>query len=165
MTNTFFIKLVIAFTLLTFGEKLSAQINSGSPFLASFIINTPTSIAGSYSYGTQNQGWGPTLNYTVTGDIVWAYRNTDSLCCTPIVTNLTGKLALIRRGNCTFSLKINYAQQAGAAGVIICNHYANTSENENSLTGMAAGDSAAQVTIPAVFASRACLFYLKSYAV
>src|SRR5262249_28269581 len=41
--------------------------------------------------------------------------------CTTISTSLTGKIALIDRGTCTFSTKIRNAQTAGADGVIIVN--------------------------------------------
>jgi len=150
-----FTKLLLVFTLLALGEGLRAQINAGSPIPVDFVVNSPASIAGKYDYGTQTEDWGPILDQTITGDVVWAYSATDSLCCTPIVTDLTGKMALIRRGACTFSLKTYHAQLAGAAGVIICNHYTGATDDANSLLGMAAGDSAALVTIPAVFASRA----------
>ncbi|WP_423800218.1 S8 family serine peptidase [Neobacillus sp. SAB-20_R2A] len=47
----------------------------------------------------------------------------DKLACTPISGKpLEGKLALIQRGSCTFSAKINNAAAAGAVGVIIYNN-------------------------------------------
>ncbi len=42
--------------------------------------------------------------------------------CTTIAEDLTGKIALIRRGACTFTTKIRNAQNAGAAGVIMMNN-------------------------------------------
>src|SRR5215472_9938322 len=39
--------------------------------------------------------------------------------CSAISTNLTGEIALIARGSCTFSTKIRNAQTAGATGVIV----------------------------------------------
>ncbi|KAJ2806807.1 hypothetical protein H4R20_001544 [Coemansia guatemalensis] len=45
-------------------------------------------------------------------------------CCSPIEMDLKGKLALIPRGNCTFSEKAIAAQNAGAAGVILYNEKA-----------------------------------------
>ncbi|KAF9972941.1 hypothetical protein BGZ73_003861 [Actinomortierella ambigua] len=38
--------------------------------------------------------------------------------CGPIATNLAGKIALVRRGGCTFLEKANNVQRAGGAGVI-----------------------------------------------
>ena len=43
-----------------------------------------------------------------------------SLACSALPSgSLTGAIALIERGNCDFSTKINYAQQAGAIGVVL----------------------------------------------
>ncbi len=61
---------------------------------------------------------------------------------------LLGKIALIERGLCDFSLKVYNAQLAGAVGAIIANF-------ENATIGMGAGQNAAQVTIPSVFISSA----------
>lgn len=44
--------------------------------------------------------------------------------CTAISTALSGKIALIDRGVCTFSTKIRNAQAAGASGVLIVNNVA-----------------------------------------
>ncbi|HZT32528.1 MAG TPA: S8 family serine peptidase [Bryobacteraceae bacterium] len=44
----------------------------------------------------------------------------DGYACSALPSGaLSGKIALIQRGNCSFSIKINYAQQAGAVGVIL----------------------------------------------
>jgi len=52
---------------------------------------------------------------------VWAdYAGGNTLACTPIAgTPLTGKIALVQRGVCTFATKINNAQAAGAVAVIV----------------------------------------------
>jgi minor extracellular serine protease Vpr len=44
--------------------------------------------------------------------------------CSAISTALTGKIALIDRGVCTFSTKVRNAQAAGAVGVLIVNNVA-----------------------------------------
>ncbi|MEX2645936.1 MAG: S8 family serine peptidase [Gaiellaceae bacterium] len=56
-----------------------------------------------------------TADYTVT---------TPANGCTAISTALSGKIALIDRGVCTFSTKIRNAQAAGAVGVLIVNNVA-----------------------------------------
>ena len=108
---------------------LIAQINEESPFPVDFVVEAPSAIAGTYDYGTMAAGtvgiWGPTLASDVRGEVVWAFDATDSLACTEVMGDLTGKLALIRRGVCGFSTKIWNAELAGAAGVIIVNHYDN----------------------------------------
>jgi subtilisin family serine protease len=57
----------------------------------------------------------------ITGEYAaWANYGADSLACTPLAgTPLAGKIALIQRGVCTFSTKINNAGAAGAKAVII----------------------------------------------
>lgn len=42
--------------------------------------------------------------------------------CAPLAVDLTGKMALVSRGGCTFSTKIRNAQTAGAAAVIVSNN-------------------------------------------
>lgn len=56
-----------------------------------------------------------TAAYTVT---------TPANGCTAISTPLTGKIAVINRGVCTFSTKIRNAQAAGAVGVLVVNNVA-----------------------------------------
>lgn len=134
-----------------------AQMNQGSPFPADFQVLAPSAITGTYEYAAQTEDWGPQLENTLTGQVVWAYDETDSLCCTTAVVNdVAGKFALIRRGICNFSLKAYNAQQSGAIGAIICNHYATATDGPATIIGgMSAGTSAELVTIPAIFVSRA----------
>jgi subtilisin family serine protease len=47
-----------------------------------------------------------------------------SVACGALATNLTGKIALISRGACTFSTKIRNAQNAGAVAVLVSNNVA-----------------------------------------
>ncbi|MFN8498215.1 MAG: S8 family serine peptidase [Anaerolineae bacterium] len=64
--------------------------------------------------------------------------------------SLTGKIALIQRGSCNFSLKVWNAQRAGAVAAIIYNNAA----GGDTLINMAAGAHAADVTIPSAFVWR-----------
>lgn len=122
-------------------------------------ITEPSGIAQNLFNG-QECGWvgstyGPSLtaDQAFCGDVVWAK---DSLGCTPITNDLTGKIALLRRGVCNFSLKVYHAQQAGAIAAIITNHYLTATDGPCTwnIGGMAGGDSATAVTIPSILIHR-----------
>ncbi len=113
-----------------------------------FVVNSPASVAGTYDYGYQVD-WGPVTMGTICGDLAWGFTAAgDSLACDPIVTDLTGKIALISRGACNFSLKVYHAQVQGAVGAIIVNANSNPG---NQIVNMLGGDSMTAVTIPSVF--------------
>ncbi len=132
-------------------------------------ITSPASIAQTILHGAEagvcqwigQSDWGPSLTEDFCGEVVWA---DDSLACGALTNPgaLAGKIALIRRGTCGFSLKTYWAQQAGAKGVIILNHYNNPADGPCTtyanatqfLGGMSGLDSAAAVTIPAIFLER-----------
>jgi minor extracellular serine protease Vpr len=80
-----------------------------------------------------------TAAYTVT---------TPANGCTPITTTLTGKIALIDRGVCTFTTKIRNAQTAGAVGVLVANNVAGDP------TAMAHDGTDPFPTIPAAMLSK-----------
>ncbi|MFO0761155.1 MAG: M36 family metallopeptidase [Byssovorax sp.] len=66
--------------------------------------------------------------------------------CQPIVNDVSGKIALLHRGTCTFKQKVVYAQQAGAIGVLLAN-------NQPGAPPFPAGDDpeiATKVTIPVI---------------
>src|SRR5262245_22831457 len=94
-------------------------INHGGKGLT---VNTPLSIAGPLSYSFAAAGaspWGAPL--TVPYNNVQVVKPADSTGCGTL-SSLSGKFALVFRGNCEFSLKALHAQQAGATGVIIVNN-------------------------------------------
>lgn len=66
--------------------------------------------------------------------------------CSPLINDLTGKIAVIYRNTCEFGTKVLNAQNAGAVAVIIVNR-------EDALLGMLGGVDGPSVTIPAVFIS------------
>ena len=70
-----------------------------------------------------------------------------STACTAISTDLTGKIALLSRGACSFSTKIRNAQAAGAAAVVVAN---NTGGDP---IAMGQDGTANQPTIPAYMVS------------
>ncbi len=67
--------------------------------------------------------------------------------CTPTSQDLTGQIALISRGACTFGTKVSTAEDAGAVAVIIVN-------NQAGPPIAMATDAAFPTTIPAVMAPR-----------
>ena len=118
--------------------------------VARLTVNTPASIAGQYPskegiFSTVNQliNIGP-----VTGQVVYFNDNaagTTHEACSPPANSLTGKIALINRGTCAFTIKVKNAQDAGAIGVIMVNNV------PGALVNMAGSDNT--ITIPALFVS------------
>jgi hypothetical protein len=113
-------------------------------------VNSPPSIAGSYEVGTA--GFGAQLNLSgVTANVVQALDPsnsegpTTSDGCSPLTNAaaVSGKIALIDRGVCTFVTKVKNAQNAGAVGVIIADNTADSPP-----AGL--GGSDPTITIPSV---------------
>jgi PKD repeat protein len=89
-------------------------------------INSPAGIAGNYT--AIEAGFGPGITVPITADLVLVDDGvapaTDA--CDPIqnAAALSGKIAVIDRGTCTFISKVTAAQNAGAIAVIVCNNQA-----------------------------------------
>ncbi len=80
-------------------------------------VNSPAGIAGAYDVGLA--AFGPALTAGgVTGDVAYA-TPTDGCAA---VSGVTGKIALVDRGACTFVVKAKNAQDAGAIAVIVANN-------------------------------------------
>lgn len=127
----------------------TGNCSSFSPPVAQFIINSPAGIAGTYP--AQGALFGPPLSATgVTGNVVLAVDSdgtADPNDACGAITNgsaISGKIALINRGTCNFSLKVYNAQLVGAVAVVITNNVS------SGLPGMGAGVNADLVTIPSV---------------
>jgi hypothetical protein len=155
-----------AWPLMTNAERVSSAINtgnlvwvgpqvladvpnvlSGTPRLR---VNSPAAIAGNYEVGTAS--FGPSLSPAgTTADVVQALdpadgagpSTTDGCSALSNAAAVSGKIALIDRGNCTFVLKTKNAQNAGASAVVIV-------DNVSSATppGMSGTDNT--ITIPVV---------------
>src|SRR6266480_5220523 len=98
------------------------------------------------SIGTFGAALGQFNNF---GIVTSAYATTSPTNgCSAISTNLTGEIALIARGTCSFSTKIRNAQTAGATGVLVYNNVLGDP------TAMAQDGTPNQPTIPAVMVSR-----------
>ena len=90
------------------------------------VINSPPSIAGVVR-NTNTVEWAP-LGNGFTGDVVYVGRGCPAGSITgtnpddPYLANPSGKVALILRGACAVSLKVDRATKAGAIAVLIQNN-------------------------------------------
>ena len=75
----------------------------------------------SFEYTVDYQNWGGSLNATISGFIIHT-DDQNAQACDVISSDLSGAIALIRRGSCEFGLKALNAQNAGASAVIIYNN-------------------------------------------
>lgn len=147
--------LVLFGTLFLFSNLFSQQI----------IVNgvSPGSIAGAYNFTWADPGgfdWS-TPDFNIPGTFVQdtlmlvedGTPGTSSFGhplsnegCNTLTNNLNGKIAVVYRGGCEFSMKALMAQNAGAVGVIIINHSGDP-------IGMGGGTEGLNVTIPVVMIS------------
>lgn len=80
------------------------------------------------TYSAMGADFGPVLSDTGdSGDVVVVNDGTGGVgnptdACEPVNNNLTGKIALIDRGDCYFIVKAENAEVAGAIGVIMVNN-------------------------------------------
>ncbi len=122
---------------------------------AQVVVNVyePLSIEGSVvsTWADPNNGWGTPdmtiLANAVTDTLALAFdgnATADSLCCEAIInrSEIEGKIAVLYRGTCNFSLKALNCQDSGAVAVIIINN------SSAAPIVMGAGTYGADVTIP-----------------
>jgi subtilisin family serine protease len=88
------------------------------------VINSPANIAGTYS-NTATVDWAP-IGAGVTGDVAFIGRACPDGSGAgvpaggdPFLADPAGKIALIDRGVCSISLKVDRAAKAGATGVLL----------------------------------------------
>jgi hypothetical protein len=122
-------------------------LDPGTPLLR---VNAPGGIAGVYSVGTAS--FGAALSSPgVTADLVAALDAADGSgpstfdACT-IITNaaaVAGKIALVDRGTCGFTIKVKNVQDAGAIGAVVADNAAGSPP-----AGLGGADPT--ITIPAV---------------
>lgn len=113
-----------------------------SPAKPVVTINSPASIAKTCDAGMAQ--FGPSLDGTgVTGDVALGTTAAgETTACEPITSNVTGKVALVDRGTCAFTIKVKNAQDAGAKAVLVADNV------EASPSGMSGNDPS--ITIPSV---------------
>ena len=129
--------------------RSAGACSTHSPPVAKLVIGAPAEIAGEYF--AQSATFGPRLSAEgVTGVVVAALDPADAAgpttldACSPLTNaaEVAGRIALVNRGSCTFTVKVKNAQDAGAIAVVVANNAA------NGLPGMGGGD--ATITIPSV---------------
>ena len=111
------------------------------------VVNAPAPA----TYAARLAAFGKTLTTDgLAGDVVLVNdgAGTPSDACEGAGAGLSGKIALIDRGACTFVDKVLNAQSAGAAGVIVANNNAASPEEIFSM-----GGDTHRVRIPAVMVS------------
>lgn len=126
-------------------------------------VNAPGPVEGVYSvslaFESPNPFGADITNVPITGDGVVVNDGTafPNMGCEQTQQDLTGKIALVDRGNCDYSLKAYYAQEAGAIGCIICNSF-------EAISNLGAGDFADEVNIPVVMLKKSDCEKLRPYA-
>ena len=90
-----------------------------------FVVNTPASLAGVKP--AAEASFGPDLSTApLTGDLVLADdgTGTTSDACETLTNTgaVSGKIALVDRGTCSFVAKVKSCQAAGAKGVLVANN-------------------------------------------
>lgn len=128
------------------------NINSGGTLLGEVVASIPPN-------DVDNNITGPS-NIPVTANLVIVDDGTgltSSEGCNTLINGaeLNGKIAVIKRGSCNFTTKIQNAQNAGAVGVIMVNH--NNPTNDPTYTEYVnmAGLTNPAFTIPSIFINNA----------
>src|SRR5688572_4360610 len=113
------------------------------------VINSPSSIAGTYAVGTASFGPSLDANSSLTGNVTLVHDNVGNFTdgCSALINFVPGSIALIDRGGCVFTDKVRNAQDAGAIAVIVVNNVAGPAIN---MTGVDP-----TITIPSVMVSQA----------
>ena len=103
----------------------AASTRDGETTSEAMEIQTPASIAGLYVAREAN--FTPLLKDAgpLDGSLVLVDDDTGTTsdACEPIdnAADVSGKIALIQRGNCTFEIKVGHAEDAGAIAVVVYN--------------------------------------------
>jgi hypothetical protein len=115
----------VSWTGINVKKDVPKVLSPGEPFLRA---NAPTGL-GPFLFGTAAFG-NPITAAGLTGNVV---LGDDGLAdpsttngCTPLVNPVAGKIVLLDRGVCTFTVKVKNAQDAGAIGVVVADNVAGT---------------------------------------
>ncbi|MEP7266703.1 MAG: PA domain-containing protein [Saprospiraceae bacterium] len=117
-------------------------------------ISSPASIAGDYDISKALFGNG--FSDTLKGEIIIAQNGTATTGNTAITNNIAGKIAIVDRGDSSFSVKAKNVQDAGAIAFILCNN-----RNATEIFAMVGDPS---LTIPSVMISQNDCIKIKAAA-
>ncbi|MDI9311001.1 MAG: T9SS type A sorting domain-containing protein [Limnohabitans sp.] len=129
--------------------------SSTQQYAQNLTVNSPAGVAGNYN-SIMTTAFGPAITANITADIILvndgSAPNTDACAnattgATFTAGSMTGKIALIRRGTCSFNLKVKAVQDAGAIAAIVMNNVAGAGP-------IAMGGTNAAVTIPSISISK-----------
>jgi minor extracellular serine protease Vpr len=116
---------------------------------APHFIGAPVTVTGFSTFGAASGDFATvSSNLTAPLGAVLSGTSLSTACSALPGGSLTGKIALISRGVCTFSTKIRNAQNAGAIAVLVRNNVAGDP------VAMAQDGTANQPTVPAYMLSR-----------
>jgi PA domain/Domain of unknown function (DUF4214) len=124
------------------GAKTAADLRGvlGTPRVR---VNAPSTIANNYAVGTAEFGAAVSPGGT-TANVV-AAAPADACSALANGPTVSGRIALVDRGGCNFTLKVKNAQNAGAVGVIVVNNVT------PGVIQMGGGDTT--ITIPSLMVS------------
>lgn len=107
------------------GNSVTLQAPGRLGSLPLLRITAPGGVAGDYNVGIAQFG-APLNSGGVSGPVELVSDNfgNPTNACEPILNDLTGKIAFIDRGTCSFPIKVKNAQDAGAIGVIVADSLA-----------------------------------------
>jgi hypothetical protein len=115
----------VSWTGLNVKKDVPKVLKPGEPAL---LVNRPSGIGplfiGMASFGPAFTGTGVRGDLVLGDDGAADPSRTDG--CTPLVNAVAGKIVLLDRGICTFTIKVKNAQDAGARGVLIADNVAGT---------------------------------------
>ena len=135
-------------------KRQDGVCSTHSPLPNVLVINSPAAIAKICDAAPAQ--FGPALTVEgLTGDVVLGLDDTadpgpsTTDACSPLTNaaEVTGKIALVDRGGCAFTVKVKNAQDAGAVGVVVGQN------NDGPPSTMGGGD--ATITIPSLMISKA----------
>mgnify|MGYP000994546173 CR=1 FL=1 len=113
----------------TDNANFSTPADGSSPRMQMYLWTgaQPDSVVtvGASSYGAYASSFGGTLTTTGINGATAVYNDGTGVAsdgCEASVGSLSGKIALIDRGTCNFTVKVLNAQSAGAGGVILINN-------------------------------------------
>lgn len=117
--------------------RMQMYLWTGAGFTHELQITTPVAV----TYGAMGAAFGPALTTGGLSGAIVAALPADG--CSAIGAGVSGKVALVDRGTCSFTIKVKNAQLAGATAVVVAN-------NTGGTEAFTMGGSDATITIPSV---------------